>query len=235
MYSCPQEGCTCVFQRLSALEKHLSLEKCTKVPEINSLMDLAKIGYKSYLEEGVGKLPSLQAPVQQEDSRVSLREGWALRVVRKAYRFSEKQKPYLLSKRADDRPQARVTDGARLFQSSEFLTTTQITSFFSRQSALVRQRDPDEADIRAAQEESNFSEAKETVASIQLDHPLIYGQYDLCEMALNDSLKILKLPMLQHMCEDLGLDIPSKPMRKKAPYLALLKEIVSKCTCQKSS
>ena len=40
----------------------------------------------------MGKLPSLQAPVQQEDSRVSLR------VVRKAYRFSEKQKSYLLSK-----------------------------------------------------------------------------------------------------------------------------------------
>ena len=170
--------------------------------------------------------------------------------MRKAYRFSEKQKSYLLSKFrigqttghkldteviAREMRRARGTDGARLFQSSEFVTTTQITSFFSRQSALVRQRDPDEADIQAAQEESNFSEAKETVASIQLDHPLIYGQYDLCEMALNDSLKILTLPMLQYMCEDLGLDIPSKPMRKKSPYLALLKEIVSKCTCQKSS
>ena len=170
--------------------------------------------------------------------------------MRKAYRFSEKQKSYLLSKFrigqtkahkldteviAREMRRARGTDGARLLQSSEFVTTTQITSFFSRQSALVRQRDPDEADIRAAQEESNFSEAKETVSSIQLDHPLIYGQYDLCEMALDDSLKILTLPMLQYMCEDLGLDIPSKPMRKKSPYLALLKEIVSKCTCQKSS
>ena len=203
MYSCPQEGCTCIFQRLSALEKHLSLEKCTKVPEINSLMDLAKIGYKSYLEEGVGKLPSLQAPVQQEDSRVSLREGWALRVVRKAYRFSEKQKSYLLSKFRMGQttghklgaevvprkmPSAQGTNGAQLFQSLEFLTTIQITSFFSRQSALVRQRDPDEADIRAAQLESNFSEAKETVTSIQLDHPLIYNQYEIfvkwCQMTL---------------------------------------------------
>lgn len=130
---------------------------------------------------------------------------------------------------------ARGTDGARLFQSSEFLTTTQITTFFSRQSALVRQSDADDADIRAAQEESNLSEAKETVTSIQLDHPLIYDQYDLCEMALKDSLKILRLPMLQHICEDLDLNIPSKPIRKKTPYLALLKEIVSKCTCQKSS
>ena len=75
MYSCPQDGCTHVFQRLSALEKHLSLEKCSRVPEKHSLMDLAKIAYKSFLEEGMGKLPSLQAPVQREDSRVSLKEG----------------------------------------------------------------------------------------------------------------------------------------------------------------
>ena len=66
MYLCPQDGCTHVFQRLSALEKHLSLEKCSRVPEKYSLMDLAKIAYKSYLEEGVGR---------REDSRVSLKEG----------------------------------------------------------------------------------------------------------------------------------------------------------------
>ncbi|PFX18859.1 hypothetical protein AWC38_SpisGene16749 [Stylophora pistillata] len=136
---------------------------------------------------------------------------------------------------ARDMRRARGTDGARLSQSSEFLTSTQITSFFSRQSALVRQRDADDAEIREAQEESNFSEAKETVTSIQLDHPLIYDQYDLCEMALKNSLKILRLPMLQHICEYRGLKIPSKPILKKAPYLALLKEIVSKGTCQKSS
>ncbi|PFX29456.1 hypothetical protein AWC38_SpisGene5756 [Stylophora pistillata] len=31
VYSCPRDGCTRVSQRLSALEKHLSLEKCTRV------------------------------------------------------------------------------------------------------------------------------------------------------------------------------------------------------------
>ena len=80
-----------------------------------------------------GKLPSLQAPVRQEDTRVSLKEGWALRVVRKAYRFSEKQKSYLLSKFrigqttghkldtegiAREMRRARGTDGARLIQST---------------------------------------------------------------------------------------------------------------------
>ena len=239
VYSCPQDGCIRVFQRLLALEKHLSLEKCTKSPEEHSLMDLAKIGYKSYLEEGVlATFPSSPGTTL----------GWALRAVKKAYRFSEKQKSYLLAKfrigqttghKLDaevvsrQMRRARGTDGARLFQSSEFLTTSQVAAFFSRQSTAVRQRDPDEADVQAAQEETNFSQAKEAVATIQLNHPLIYDQYNLCTMALDGTLKLLKLTMLQHMCEDLGLDVPPKPKRKKAPYLALLKDITTKCTCQK--
>lgn len=90
-----------------------------------------------------------------------------------------------------------------------------------------------EVDIQAAQEESNFNQAKEAVAAIQLDHTLIYDQYNLCAMVVDGTLKLLKLPMLQHICEDLCLDIPPTPIRKKAPYLALLKDITGKCVCQK--
>ena len=46
VYSCPQNGCVRVFQRPSALEKHLSLEKCRQSLERHLLMDLAKMGYK---------------------------------------------------------------------------------------------------------------------------------------------------------------------------------------------
>lgn len=249
VYSCPQDGCVRVFQRMSALEKHLSLEKCTKSLERHSLMDLAKLGYKSRLEEGVGALPVvLKAPVHHQVAPAISPEGWALRAAKKAYRFSEQQKSYLLAKFrigqttgrkldaevvAREMRRARGTDGVRLFQSSEFLTASQVASFFSRQSAAVRQRDPGELDVQASQEETNFSQAKEAVTNIQLQHPLVYDQYDLCAMALDDTLKLLKLPMLQRVCEDLGLDVPMKPVRKKAPYLALLKDITCKCTCRK--
>ena len=46
----PQDECVKFFQR--SLEKHLSLEKCIKSLEKRSLLDLAKLGYKSRLEEG---------------------------------------------------------------------------------------------------------------------------------------------------------------------------------------
>ena len=129
---------------------------------------------------------------------------------------------------------ARGADGVRLFQSSEFLTSLQIASLFSRQSTTLRQKDlADEADIRASQEEANFSAAKEFVETIQLNHPLVYDQYNLCEMALSGNLKVFKLPMLQRLCKDLCLKAPVPPVRKKAPYLPLLEEITKKCTCRK--
>lgn len=214
LYTCPEDGCTRIFQRHLALEKHLSLEKCTRSLEKHSLMDLAKIGYKSYLDEGAGTLPSLQAPLRHHEASLSPKEGWALRVMKKAYRFSEKQNSYLLAKfrigqttghKLDaevvcrEMQRARGTDGAHLSQWSEFVTTSQVASFFFRQSAAAHHIDLDEVDIQAAQEESNFNQAKEAVAAIQLDHPLMYDQYNLCAMAVDGTLKLLKLPMLQHV------------------------------------
>ena len=248
VYSCPQDGCGRVFQRLSALERHLSLEKCTRALERHSLMDLAKMGYKSRLEQGGGTLPTLEPTIGHQEAHVVLKEGWALRAAKKAYRFSDKQKSYLQVKSrigqttgwkldaemvAREMRRALGPDGKRLFQASEFLAASQVASFFSRQSAAARQSVPDEMDIQASQEEINFNQAKDAVQTIQLQHPLVYDQYNLCAMAMEGTLKNLKLSMLQRVCEDLELDIPLPPIRRKAPYLALLEDITNKCTCRK--
>ena len=57
------------------------------------------MGYKTHLEEGVAiffLLPSLKAPVGQQEGYFVPNKGWALREAKKGYRFSEKQKSYLL-------------------------------------------------------------------------------------------------------------------------------------------
>ena len=78
-----------IFQRVSALEKHLSLEKCTPSPERHTVIDLAKMGDKSALEEGVGVLPTLKTSTRSQDYPLAAaKEGLALRAVKKAYRFS---------------------------------------------------------------------------------------------------------------------------------------------------
>ncbi len=111
-FSCPQDRCVRVFQRFSALEKHLSLEKYTKSSEKRSLFDLAKIGYKSALEEGVGIIPTLKAVsgIDRQTDQCN-EEGWALKSSNKAYRFSDKQRAYLDAKFNIGQTTGRKLDG----------------------------------------------------------------------------------------------------------------------------
>ena len=228
----------------------MSLEKCSQSPEKYPLTDLAKMGYKNRLEGFSVPATCNTAPGRGQDVTTPP-EGWALKTARKAYRFSSKQKSYLQAKFkvgqttgrkldpemvAREMRRARGVDGVRQFQQSEFLTASQVTSFFSRQSVLVRQRDTnvvDEMDVVASEEEINFSAAKTAALAIDLQHPLVHDQYNLCCMAKEDTIKLLKLPMLQRICEGFGLDVPSPPVHKKSPYVALLQRITMDCTCRR--
>lgn len=98
--SCPQEGFVRVFQRHSSLEKHLSVETCTKTLEKHTLLDLAKLNYASILKESASSIPNID-PMSRKGSNVASPfsdEGWALRAAKKQYKFNEKQKEYLEAK-----------------------------------------------------------------------------------------------------------------------------------------
>ena len=64
--------------------------------------------------------------------------------------------------------------------------------FFSHQSAAVRQSDPEEMHVQASEEDSNFSQTKEAVDIIHLQHPFVYDQLDLRALAMEGILKSLK-------------------------------------------
>lgn len=251
VFTCPQDGCVKVFQRLSSLEKHLSLEKCTKSLEKRSLLDLAKLDYKSRLEEGttsqVISFASFRDTREATFGEVEVKEGWALKPSKKAYRFNQNQRDYLNAKftigqtsgrKLDgdivsrEMRRAQGPDGVRLFKVSEFLTPQQCTSYFSRLAAKVRRQTSDDAEIQAVVEEENFTMARETILSITLQYPITYDQYDICAMAKGGSLERLKLGMLQNICQQLELEVPPKPVRRKALYVDLLKKAVLNCTCQ---
>ena len=158
------------------------------------------MGYKSALEEGVGALPTMNtSKLPQDHPTAAAKEGWALRAAKKTYRFSDKQKSYLLAKfrigQTTDRKldaevvaremrRARGADCLLLFQTSEFLTASQIASYFSRLNAAARQQDVDDLDIQASEEETNFTGARDAVVTTsQIQHPITYDQFDLCSMA----------------------------------------------------
>ena len=239
IFACPNDGCVKVFQRLSSLEKHLSLERCTRSLEKQTLLDLAKLGYKSRLEEGVACLSITAAVTIPKETATDrcIHEGWALKCAKKAYRFNEQQKAYLDAKFAigqttgkkldgdivaREMKRALGRDGIRLFKVTEFLTPQQISSYFSRRAAKIRQQLPNDADIRASEEEDNFARVRETVRAITLQHPITFDQYDICAMAKDGSLERLKLSMLQSICQKLELEGPPKPIRRKRVYLDLL-------------
>ena len=135
---------------------------------------------------------------------------------------------------ACDMRRAHGSNGERLFKSTEFLTSQQISSYFSRLSATTRQQTlTHEADLTAIEDEINFSTARDQVmATVTLQHPIVFYQYNICAMAEEDTLKSLKVSLLQVICQGLNLDIPDQPIRRKAPYLKLLKEAISNCGCQ---
>lgn len=250
VFSCPREGCVRVFQRYSNLEKHLSFEKCSKYVERYTLMDLAKLEYASRIQEGIGKRPvfeSKQLESTKEDAVSEPKEGWALRESKKSHRFNETQKEYLLQKFnigqstgkkaqaeavAKDMRRAKGPDGKRLFSIAEFLSPQQISSYFSRLASKAKKGLLSQEDIHAIEEEVNFDNARQDVlSSLQGKHPIVLDQYNICELAGSGELTKMKLGLLQHVCESFDLDVPPNKPRKKAPYVALIEEFVSNCSC----
>ena len=89
LFSCPVDDCVRAFQRVSGLERHLSLEACSHAVE-----------RKTRLAEGIGAIPTLPCGDAQSSSVDILpkEKRWALKESRRGGRFSEKQKAYLASK-----------------------------------------------------------------------------------------------------------------------------------------
>ena len=253
LFVCPQEGCVRVFQRLSNLEKHLSFENCVKSLERESLLDLAKTGYAARLHEGVGVFPTLIAEKPLLDGcdvqHVEPKEGWALKETKKPYRFSPKQRMFLEAKfnigqttgqklNADavarEMRRAVSEEGKRLFSISEFLSSQQISSFFSRLAMKLRKQQVLTADdVNAEKEELIFVTAREDILlSLQVHHPIMYEQHNLCTLVANRKLQELKLPILKLLCAAFDLYVEGEDRRKRRLFIDVIGQLFFDCSCK---
>lgn len=101
VFPCPKEGCTRSFQRHCSLEKHLAFGTCTQTVEKETLLDKAKVKYAARLEEGSSSVPTIPLPPEtcpRNTGYVTPPEGFALKQVKKAYRFNENQREYLTAR-----------------------------------------------------------------------------------------------------------------------------------------
>ena len=137
---------------------------------------------------------------------------------------------------AKEMRRTRGSSGERLFRVSEFLTSQQVASFFSRMAAKTKQQTipgatTSDPDISAMEDEENFSKAKEAVMdALHVQHPVSYDQYDICTLVKENKLAKLKLGVLKVMCENLSIPVPPD-RRRKAPYISLLEDLVKNCSC----
>ena len=153
-----------------------------------------------------------------------IREGWDLKCAKKAYRVNEQQKAYLNVTFAIGQTTGKKLDGDIVaremrrglgpaswcspFQSLRVSHTTANLVLLLASDAKIRQQLPNDADIRASEEEDNFARARETVKAITLQHPTTFDQYDISAMARDVSHERLKLSMLQSICRKLELEVP---------------------------
>ena len=256
LFSCPNISCIKSYQRHSALENHLLYGKCEFLPVRETLMDQAKVLYHEKLCSEASALPSVEGISQRHPSISTevLTQGWALRSVRKATRFSEAQRQYLQSKFkvgqetgmkidpanvAHDMCYARNQLGEKLFTVDEFLTAQQIQSYFARKASKLRHAHSDDdeqaeqdADIMAAEDEVAHASFRSVVLQeVALRHPIIFDTFNLCEMNGSGKLRQLSISVLRSICDYYDIDVANIKGRRKAPYLSLLGELLETCDC----
>ena len=118
---------------------------------------------------------------------------------------------------------AKNADGNRLFTRSEFLTTQQVQSCFSRQAGKLRYQHPEDesGDHEAAVEGQQYWETRtEILRDVQPQHPVTYDNFDLCAICHANKLNHLSVSMLKCICEYFDVNNEQLTVRRKAPYIA---------------
>ena len=160
-FVCPEEGCIKVYQSFAALQRHLDVGKHLIRFERETQYDQVKRKWAETCQSLAGgylqSVPSTSAAAtaDQPDNQnmPSAEEGWALKKVRNAVNFSENvrnylREVYLLGEETGHKANPgdvatrmegfRDCTGKKRFQKKEWLTTAQISRYFSRLSTLSK-------------------------------------------------------------------------------------------------
>ncbi len=164
LFACPEEGCILSFATILELEHHTSTQQHNRVTECETLLDKAALGYTKRLNQGDTRLPSQIQPSTEATiesaslsrpylDKASLDMGWALKSLKKAVRFTEKQSKFLREKYqqgeetgrkysaedvAKEMRLAKDVNNVKIFNTTEYLSAKQISGFFPREAAQRR-------------------------------------------------------------------------------------------------
>ena len=259
LFECSVLGCAEAFKTFAQLELHLSVGKHT-VSRLNQYDAIRRdwaLKFSS-VDTSNNKNCSSDSRCPQTspgDTTISspLQRGWALSRPRSTVRFSQKAKEYLTARftlgertgrKADpaqvaaDMRNAKDESNERLFTRTEWMTKTQVQSFFSRLAATRRKADQgvvglsveQEEDVQCLQEISDRQELTEMInREINLSHPICYDAYDLCERYDNNTFQEFNVALLKTICNH--FEIPVKSKDKKKILIEKLSNMISECEC----
>ena len=211
LFECSVLGCVEVFETFSQLELHLDVGKHTvsRLSQYDAIKRDWALKFSSIDTAGIecsscslDSSTPLTSPVDTSPHS-SLRTGWAVSKPRGSVRFSEKVKEYLTARftlgertgrKADpaqvavDMRNAKNESNARLFTREQWLTKSQVQSFFSRLAAMRRKDQgvigislDEEEDVQCVQENSKRQDLVDKVnEEIKVSYPICYDTYDLC-------------------------------------------------------
>jgi len=258
LFECSFLGCVEAFETFGQLELYLDVGKhaVSKVSQYDAIrrdwalkfssVDTADIKSCSSDSKGSRTLPEDTADAPP------LQTGWALSKPRSNVRFSQKVKEYLTARfslgersgrKADpvqvaaDMRNAKNESNERLFTRTEWMTKTQVQSFFSRLAATRRKDQgmvgisPDqEEDAECLQDEANRQDLIEKVSTqLNILHPICYDKFDLCERYHSNTLQEFSVAMLKIICSH--FEIPVKSRDKKKVLIDKLSEMISGSEC----
>ena len=87
----------------------------------------------------------------------------------------------------------------------------------------------------AAEEELTHENVRtEVLNEVALRHPIVFDDFNLCDMHGSVELRQLSLAMLLSICEHFAIYEGNIKGRRKVPYLSLLGEFLESCNCHHS-
>ncbi|KAK3721866.1 hypothetical protein QZH41_011502, partial [Actinostola sp. cb2023] len=158
LFSCPEDGCIKTYLSFQSLQMHLDIGKHLVKLERESTYDMVKIKWTDTCREVSGSYiqkpltsSSEQPEMTSQSDKPSANEGWALKKARKATRFSEKVRNFLKDiflkgeetgiksnpvDTASKIKSLRSENGKKVFGNDEWLSSDQVSRYFSRLSSI---------------------------------------------------------------------------------------------------
>ena len=268
LYECTEENCSFSFKTLDELEMHVAVDRHSKPnTDGEGFFDKLRRDWAGRFAtiDKTGEVVTQSTPCSNNQDTETLPMGWALQKRVSTGKFPEGVKNYLTAifdlgeatgRKADpmqvsvDMRMARDESGERIFTREDWLTKTQIKSFFSRLAAARRKRrlqqpsvsyDEDSEteldtlaeDVANAEQEKMHEEIMARLRDeIGLQHPIVFENFNICQYYREGKLKLFNIPMLKNICE--YFEISFKARDKKAVFLKRLSDLVRECDCSSS-